>query len=274
MLTDLGPWLSPHTIQGVWGDPVLLSLGLSFSLPTLFILLCHELGHWVACRRHGLPATPPFFLPAPIGLGTFGAFIRIRARIEHRRQLLDVGVWGPLAGFLALLPFLVLGVLWSTPAPIEGLPPGETSDVVLWVPGRSLALHGLATLVHGPLGPATTLDLHPFALAAWVGLLVTALNLLPLGQLDGGHILYAALGRSQARLAPWLWALLLAAGLLLWPGWILWSAITLIMGLRHPPVLDEIRPLDARRRLLAWAALAILVVSFVPIPLQQIPVAR
>lgn len=274
VLSDLGPWLSPHTVRGVWGDPTLLRLGLSFSLPTLFILLCHEMGHWIACRRHGLPATPPFFLPAPIGLGTFGAFIRIRAPIESRRQLLDVGVWGPLAGFLALLPFLVLGLMWSTPAPIEAVAPGHASDVVLWIPGRSLALLAVARAFHGPLGPHTTLDLHPFALAAWVGLLVTALNLIPLGQLDGGHILYAAVGRSQARLAPWLWTLLVAAGLLLWPGWILWSVITLAMGLRHPRVLDEDRPLDARRRLLAWTALAILILAFVPVPLDQIPVAR
>ncbi|MEZ5331479.1 MAG: site-2 protease family protein [Thermoanaerobaculia bacterium] len=228
----------------------------------------------MACRRHRLPATPPFFLPAPIGLGTFGAFIRIRAPIEDRRQLLDVGVWGPLAGFLALLPFLVLGTLWSTPAAIEAVGPTQVTDVVLWVPGRSLALRLLATLFHGPLGPGTTLDLHPFALAAWVGLLVTALNLLPLGQLDGGHILYAAIGRRQARLAPWLWLLLLAAGLLFWPGWILWSLITLVMGLRHPPVLDETTPLDRRRRLLAWLAFGVLVLSFVPVPLDQIPVAR
>lgn len=274
LLTDLGPWLSPRTVRGVWGNPALLRFGLSFSLPTLFILLCHELGHWVACRRHGLPATPPFFLPAPIGLGTFGAFIRIRAPIEDRRQLLDVGVWGPLAGFLALLPFLVLGVLWSSPAPIDAVAPGQPTDVVLWLPGRSLVLRGLATLFHGPLGPGTTLDLHPFALAAWVGLLVTALNLLPLGQLDGGHILYAAIGRRQAQLAPWLWVLLLAMGVLFWPGWILWSVITLVMGLRHPPVLDEATPLDSRRLLLAWLALAVLVLSFVPVPIVQIPVAH
>jgi membrane-associated protease RseP (regulator of RpoE activity) len=213
-------------------------------------------------------------LPAPIGLGTFGAFIRIRAPIEDRRQLLDVGASGPLAGFVALLPFLVLGVLWSQPAVIDAAGPGVTTDVVLWLPGQSLLLQGLTLLVHGPLGPQATLDLHPFALAAWVGLLVTALNLLPLGQLDGGHILYAAVGRSQARLAPWLWGLLAAAGVLLWPGWFLWSVITLAMGLRHPPVLDENQPLDRRRRLLAWVALVVLVLCFVPVPLQQIPVAR
>jgi membrane-associated protease RseP (regulator of RpoE activity) len=274
VLSDLGPWLSIRTIRSVWGERELLRLGLSFSLPTLFVLLCHELGHWLACRRHNLPATPPFFLPAPIGLGTFGAFIRIRAPIEDRRQLLDVGASGPLAGFVALLPFLVLGVLWSQPAVIDAAGPGVTTDVVLWLPGQSLLLQGLTLLVHGPLGPQATLDLHPFALAAWVGLLVTALNLLPLGQLDGGHILYAAVGRSQARLAPWLWGLLAAAGVLLWPGWFLWSVITLAMGLRHPPVLDENQPLDRRRRLLAWAALVVLVLCFVPVPLQQIPVAR
>ncbi len=272
--TDLLPWLAPATVARVWRDPALLRIGLAFSLPTLFIMLCHELGHYLACRRHGLSASLPYFLPAPLGLGTLGAFIRIRAPVRDRRQLLDVGVAGPLAGFLALLPFLVLGVWRSRVGAIELPAAGETATLSLLRPGANLALGALTLLRHGPLAAGRELDLHPFALSAWVGLLITALNLIPLGQLDGGHIFYAAVGgRRQRRVAPWLWAALAAAGLLLWPGWLLWCAVTLAMGLRHPPVAREDEPLDARRLALAWTALALLVSCFTPVPLREVLVA-
>ena len=113
--TDVVPMLVPETIQRVWTEPALLAQGFGFALPVLFILLAHELGHFFACRRHRLRVTPPYFLPAPVGLGTFGAFLRIRSAIRDRRQLVDVGVSGPIAGFVALVPFLVLGVAWSEP---------------------------------------------------------------------------------------------------------------------------------------------------------------
>lgn len=267
--TDLLPWLSITTIGRVWSDPELLRLGLSFSLPLLFILLCHELGHYVACRVHRLPATLPFFLPAPVGLGTFGAFIRIRGLVRSRAQLLDVGVAGPLAGFVALVPFLLLGVARSTVAVIDVAPDLQATPFVLWVPGRNLALLLATRLFHGATD--LTLDLHPFALAAWVGLLATALNLLPLGQLDGGHILYAALGRLQRLLAIPLWAAL-AATSFLWPGWLVWAALVLLIGLFHPPVQQSHVPLDARRLLLAAIALLLFVLSFIPVPLSVVPV--
>ena len=273
-LADVGPWLSPRTLSYVWGDPWRLSLGLAFALPALGILLCHELGHYVACRFYRLPSTVPYFLPLPIGLGTLGAFIRIRAPIRCRRQLFDVGVAGPLAGFVALLPFLFLGVAWSEPVevsllagPDDAAPAGRL-PVGLWVPGRSLALTAVSRLLHGPLPDGTFLHLHPFALAAWFGLLVTAINLLPVGQLDGGHILYAVNARLQRKVALPAW-LGLAAAALLFPGWIVWCLILLLMGLPHPPVRDETRELGPGRTALAWAALAILVVSFMPVPVEQ-----
>jgi membrane-associated protease RseP (regulator of RpoE activity) len=266
--SDLLPLLTPGTVARVWRDPALLRLGLAFSLPTLFILLAHELGHYIACRRYKLAATLPYFLPSPVGVGTLGAFIRILAPVRGKRELFDVGAAGPFAGFAALLPFLVYGVAHSRVAAIR---PDPASALVLLVPGKSLALH-LATLAfHGPLPANAVLDLHPFALAAWFGLLATSLNLLPLGQLDGGHILYAAIGRKQRRLALPLLAALGAAGLL-WLGWLVWFALVLGMGIFHPPVRDEATPLDRRRLLLALLALALAVLCFMPVPLAEIAV--
>lgn len=270
VVTDLVPLLLPSTIRRVWTDPELLRWGFAFALPVLAILLAHEMGHYVLCRRYRLPATPPYFLPAPLGLGTFGAFIRIRGAIRSKRMLFDVGVAGPIAGFVALLPFLIYGVAHSEPAVVNRLPESAAA-MFLYLPGKSLLYSALVWLFHGPLPDAVILNPHPFALAAWVGCFATMLNLLPLAQLDGGHLLYAVVGRSQRRLAPGLWVCLLAAGLL-WPGWFLWSAIVLGMGLRHPPVLDEAEPLDRRRRWLAVAAAAIFLLCFMPVPISQIAI--
>lgn len=271
---DAFPWLSPHTLAFVWGDPSVIALGLSFSLPAMFILLCHEMGHYLACRRYGLPATLPYFLPVPLGIGTLGAFIRIRAPIRGRRQLFDVGVAGPLAGFVALLPFLLLGVARSEVVTVRAVEEAVAlaapeQAAMLLVPGRCLAIAAASRWFHGPLPENAVLHLHPFALAAWFGLLVTAMNLLPLGQLDGGHILYAAAGRLQRRLALPLWAGLGLAALY-WPGWLLWCGIVLLMGLRHPPVADESVPLDRGRRVLAWVALVVFVLSFMPVPIGEL----
>lgn len=260
--TDLDPILTPRVVARVWGDPALLAAGLSFSLPLLAILLAHEMGHYVACRRYGIPATLPYFLPVPAMLGTAGAFIRIKAPIASKRQLFDVGFSGPAAGFLALLPFLFLGIARSE---IAAVPAGPG----LLVPGRCLAIEAATLLLHRPLRAGEVLNLHPFALAAWFGLLATALNLLPLSQLDGGHILYAALGRRQRRLALPIW-LALALGGTLWLGWLLWCGIVLVMGLHHPPVVDEWTPLDTKRRALAVVALVLFLLAFMPVPMKVI----
>ena len=248
--TDLVLWLSPRTIHTVWNDPVYLVNGLAFSLPLLFILLCHELGHYTVCRFYGLPSNPPYFLPAPFARGTLGAFIRIRSPIRDKRQLFDVGFSGPMAGFVALLPFLFYGIAKSeVTRPIEADP--AIADALLFRPGQSLIMRAVAQLFHGQLGPGELLNLHPVAMAAWVGLLATSLNLLPLGQLDGGHLLYAALGKWQRRVALPLWIGLVLCGFA-WFGWFVWSAVILLIGLRHPPVIDESVSLDgvetSRRR--------------------------
>jgi membrane-associated protease RseP (regulator of RpoE activity) len=260
--TDLGPFLLPQTVFAVWSDPVLLSMGLAFSLSALTILLAHELGHYVLCRRYGLPCTLPYFLPMPFNFGTLGAFIRIKAQIRTKSELFDVGIAGPIAGFVALVPFLVYGVAHSHFARI----PSGGSFYKL---GHPFALELVARLFHGAAPPGTRLDLHPVAVGAWLGLFATALNLLPLGQLDGGHILYAVLGRTQRRLALPL-ALLLGGLGFLWRGWWLWCFLVLILGLFHPPVRDETEPLDGKRKALAWLALALLVLSFSPAPIDLV----
>jgi membrane-associated protease RseP (regulator of RpoE activity) len=274
VVTTLLPLLGPETVRAVWSSPELIGIGLGFSVPVLLILLCHELGHYLACRRYGVHATLPYFVPAPIALGTLGAFIRIRSPIRDKRQLFDIGIAGPLAGFAALLPILVYGIARSRPTPLAvATTDAEWGGTILLQPGDSLAMELVTRLVHGALPAGTVLDLHPFALAAWVGLLATSLNLLPLGQLDGGHLLYAVFGSRQRRLVLPLWLLLVAAGLFWWKGWLLWATIVLVIGLRHPPLWDERVPLGRGRLALAVVALLLLVLCFMPVPLVELPVA-
>lgn len=246
-------------------DPRFILGGLQFSAPLLIILLAHEMGHYVAARRHGLEATLPFFLPMPIPFlfspGTLGAVIRIRDPILDRRQLLDVGAWGPIAGFVATLPILVLGVALSGVAELD-------PDAAVYYFGEPLLFRFVARVLFFPdLAPGMDLALHPAAWAAWWGLFVTALNMLPLAQLDGGHVAYALFGRRHQRLAWWLWAVLLPLGLV-WPGWWLWAVIIAVMRPTHPPVWREHVELDPARRRLGWLALAIFVLCFSPVPIR------
>ncbi len=243
--------------------PAFIRAGLSFSLPLLFILLVHEMGHYLACRHHRLDATLPFFLPVPFGIGTFGAFIRIKSPLRAKRELLDVGAAGPLAGFLAALPVLWLGIAASQPTPV--LP--ETGLLIF---GEPLAFKLLARVIHPQLALGGDLYLHPTGFAAWFGLFATALNLLPFGQLDGGHVTYALFGRLQRRMS---WPMLLALVALgfQWTGWWLWAVIALVMGVRHPWMPDEAAPLDPRRRLIAWICLAVFALCFTPEPIRIIP---
>jgi len=266
-----GPWLTPSLVLRVWRDPALLSLGLAFSVPALLILFAHEMGHYVACRIYGLPCTLPYFLPVPINFGTFGAFIRIKVPIRSKQELFDVGIAGPIAGFLMLIPFLLWGIAHSTPTHLLLAPPGADEAVTasLYLPGRCLAIVLATWLFHGRLAPGMILNLHPVALAAWLGLLATSINLIPLAQLDGGHVLYAAAGRLQRRLALPIWIVLGLMGFL-WFGWLLWCVVVLIVGLYHPPVWDETTPLDPVRRKLAWIGLILLVLSFMPTGLNVV----
>lgn len=250
--------------------------GLTFSVPLVAILLTHELGHYFTARRYLLDTSPPFFIPLPFlpgwFIGTLGAFIRLRTILSDRRQLLDVGIAGPIAGFLLAVPVFWFGLRHSTPLspdfPVSGL------VVRLGVPvevGHSLVTLGVQYLAG--LG-GQSLELHPIAFAGWFGIFVTMLNMLPIAQLDGGHILYAAAPRWHARVAVVIWGVLAVLGFL-WLGWGLWAVLILILArgqLRHPPVLDVYRPLPAGRRWLLLVALLLFVVTFAPVPFKVDPI--
>jgi membrane-associated protease RseP (regulator of RpoE activity) len=246
--------------------PFLLD-GLPFSAAFLGILLTHEAGHYAMCRYHGVSASLPYLLPAPpilFPFGTFGAFIRIRSRFPDRRALFDIGAAGPWAGFVVALVLLVVGLAWSTP--LSGPLPDEG-----WAFGDSLLTSFLTRVVLG-IDPSTPLDVHPFALAGWLGMLVTSLNLLPAGQLDGGHILYAAFRRSTRVVPVVLVGVLLWLGWTGWPGWLVWAAIIVVLvGLRHPPTLDDLRPLCPARTFGAFMSMLLFAVTFIPEPFRLLP---
>ncbi len=265
--TSLLPWLSIATVRAVWSDPALLRLGLSFSIPALTILGAHELGHLVACRYYRIDTSYPFFLPLPVALGTLGAFIRIRDRMRTRRQVFDIGLAGPFAGFVVLLPFLVFGAARSSYAAVHLTT--QPTEISLLQPGLSPLVKLVLSAFHGPIPVGEMVNLHPFALAAWVGLLVTGLNLLPLAQLDGGHALYALSPCHYPRASRIFWLGLLIAGWW-WPGWWVWAGLTAVMRLRHPPVVDPREGLDARRRWVAVLAVLMFAISWTLVPLATI----
>ena len=248
----------------LWRHPASWLWGLSYSLPLLGILLVHELGHFFACRSHGIEASLPHFIPAPTLIGTFGAFIKIRSPFSSKRALFDVGLAGPLAGFLAALPIVAVGISLS-----QVVEPGAQGGGLTL--GEPLAFTLLGRLLLGELPAQRDLLVHPMAFAGWFGLLATAFNLFPIGQLDGGHILYAVLGKKKAFYAGIAAiAALVLLGIFFWQGWLLWALIATLIGLRHPPIFEAER-LDAKRKLLAAAALLIFILSFTPAPLALAP---
>jgi len=244
-----------------WRDPAVLWLSLLYTVVLLGILLGHEMGHYLTCRRNGIGATLPFFLPAPTLIGTMGAFIKITSPITRKRQLFDVGLAGPLMSFVLSVPALAVGLALSKSVP--ALP----SDGALYFGEPLLSKILMAVFARGS-GAGEDLILHPIAFAGWVGLLVTAMNLFPLGQLDGGHISYAVFG-SKARLISRLFLVLFfVMGVFFWMGWIVWALLILALGLRHPRTWDETSPLGRKRTLLAVLALAMFVLSFIPDPVR------
>jgi membrane-associated protease RseP (regulator of RpoE activity) len=245
--------------------PAALFDGLSYSVPLLFILICHEFGHYIACRIYRIDASLPYFLPSPplVGVGTFGAFIRIREPLPSRRAVFDIGVAGPLAGFIALIPVAIIGVYFTEP-----MPPDFKAGLVFNDP---LLLRLIAWLMHVDLANSVA---GPFYFAAWLGLMVTSLNLIPAGQLDGGHAVYAVFGKYLhgiiAKIAFVVMVLLTGLGIAFYnsPSGLLFLIILMIMlRIGHPEPYDD-APLDMKRRMVAAFTLLVFILSFVPFPIQ------
>jgi Zn-dependent protease len=215
-------------------SPARMMMGIPFSLTLLAILLAHEFGHFVVAERNGIYATLPYFLPAPIisPIGTFGAVIRIKSPIRSRKALFDIGIAGPIAGFLVALPVLLWGLALSKP-----VPSGTSSSASQF--GYPIIFHIFHRMLEG-LSPSSAplggLCLHPVGIAAWVGMLATALNLLPGGQFDGGHIIYAIAPRAHKWVTRATIVALIPMGLFYWVGWLLWAVILALTGMRHPNV--------------------------------------
>lgn len=251
-------------------NPEVILQGLSFSIPLISILLAHELGHYFTCKYYAMHCTPPFFIPVPIPItGTMGAFIRIKSAFINRRSLFDIGISGPLAGFAFIMPFLCIGIRMSHLMPKGTFPPGDISF------GEPLIFRIAGALLLGYSPDSHILIAHPIAMAAWVGLLATSLNLLPIWQLDGGHIAYAILGRSRQRSISMAGiAMLLVLSLWDWrtPSYLLFALMLLIFGWRvrfyHPRTLYDDDAVGKGRVMLGWIALLILVVSFIPVPVS------
>jgi len=261
--------LTAGEIIGEMLSPANLFNGLIFfSIPLMAILGIHELGHYFASRRHGVAASLPFFIPLPpnpiLPLGTMGAVISMREPIPDRRTLLDIGVAGPIAGFIVSIPVLLIGLALSSIVSLSELPQGS---VML---GDNLLIVIFSKLMFNvPSG--YTISLHPTALAGWVGLLVTAINLLPAGQLDGGHVARAVL-REKHRYISFATIIALAAMSFMGIGNWLFMLLLLVflLGTEHPPALNEYISLDTKRKILALIALLIFILSFTPMPVSTI----
>jgi membrane-associated protease RseP (regulator of RpoE activity) len=253
---------------------IMLAHGLWYSLTILAILGCHEMGHYLACRYYDVDASLPFFLPAPFPLtGTFGAFIRIREPIPAKPMLFDIGIAGPIAGFVVAVPALFIGLSMSR---VIQLPPMDQMGGAVEL-GEPLLFRFASWVFWGTQPDGYTLNLHPIAFAAWFGLIATALNLFPIGQLDGGHISYAVLGRRSSHVTL---AMVGVALVLAWfsSSWIVWTGLMIGMlmmfGRHHPRTPDEDQPLDRARFVLALIALAILILCFTPAPISPIELIR
>lgn len=239
-------------------NPEQIFKGIPFSFALMGILLAHELGHYLIAKKHGLKVTLPYFIPAPSFIGTFGAFIKIRSAVRDRRMLLDVGAAGPLVGVVVSIPFLILGLWLSEVKMVQGQMGTNL--------GSSLFLSLLSWVIIGPVPEGYDIVLHPVGFAGWIGLLVTSLNLLPIGQLDGGHVAYALLGEKQNKISKFVFMAILGMGIFGWQGWLLWGLLLAIMGFRHPPLVDWWVPLDYKRKIIGWLAVVIFILTFIPVP--------
>lgn len=266
--------------------------GMAFAASLLAILLAHEFGHYLAARYHKSAVTLPYFIPFPLSpFGTMGAFIQLKEPPRNKRILLDIGIAGPLAGLVVAVPVLFLGLYLSqfpnslNPGDVGSLEGNSLLYLVIkfivfgeWLPkpgtfaGVTPLLYWLRYFFTGQPAPYGGVDvlLHPVAWAGWAGLLITALNLIPAGQLDGGHIVYALFGKRSRIIMPFILVALIILGTV-WIGWWLWAFLIFLLGRSHAEPLDQITPLDSRRRALAVFGLIVFVLVFTPIPLTVFP---
>ncbi len=243
-------------------NPYDIVKGIPFSASLIFILGTHELGHFLASKRHGVYTTLPLFIPGPPippMIGTFGAIIKMKSPITTKNALVDIGSAGPLSGFIAALFVTALGLHYST------VVPKATAEGALGL-GSSIIFHALSYLVKGPMAEGYDVVLHPVAFAGWIGFFVTAMNLLPIGQLDGGHIIYALIGKRHRIFSIGMIAVLVLLGIFTWNGWFMWALLITIIGMWHPPVEDRHLPMDTRRKLTSAASIAVFVLTFMPTP--------
>lgn len=261
--TDLDYWPWAWAMED-WHH---LLLGIPFSASLLAILGAHEMGHFITAVRRRIYATLPFFIPAPTLIGTLGAFIRIRSPIRSRSDLFDVGVAGPIAGFVVAIPLLFYGLMLSQPY----TPQSAQSDIAFGLPLIFNLAHGLLAAAGNSLAghfALRDLYLHPVAIAAWFGMFATALNLLPGGQLDGGHIIFAVRPHWHRRISMLSIAVLLVLSWYLWAGWLLWAIVLRMTGERHPDV-PFAPPMDPKRKWIAGFALLMLIVSLAPAAIRE-----
>jgi Zn-dependent protease len=256
----------PAFFQAVWNMGLLnvLISGLSYAGPVMLILLSHEMGHYLQARRYGVPASLPYFIPMPFPpFGTMGAVIIQGAGVADRKALFDIAVTGPLAGLVVALPCVYFGLLNAEVRVVEPNP-----NTIIF--GDPLILQWLITWIHGPLGQNEDVILNPLLFAGWVGIFITALNLIPIGQLDGGHILYTLVGKKSQLVATIL--LFGGIGFVIYTGyvaWVLMLGLLLLMGPGHPPTADDNVPLGRGRIVLGWLSLAFIIIGFTPMPITQ-----
>jgi membrane-associated protease RseP (regulator of RpoE activity) len=242
-------------------EPSKIYKGIPFSLTLMIILLSHELSHYFSSRKHGVEATLPYFIPAPTIFGTFGAFIKMKSPIVTRKALIDIGASGPIAGFIISVIATIIGLNMS-----EIVSSAQAKGALNL--GDSLLFSLLSRIVLGVTPSDSDILLNPVAFAGWIGLFVTSINLIPVGQLDGGHIAYALFGEKHTRLSFMLIFVMVLFGLFLWEGWFVWAVLLLILGLKHPPVIYWEVPLDSKRKFIGWLALVIFILTFIPTPFQ------
>ncbi len=249
-----------HQGVDILEKPFEIYKGFPFSAALLAILLSHELSHFIVSKRHNVDASLPYFIPAPTLFGTLGAFIKMKSPIATRNDLVDIGASGPIAGFIVSVLAAVAGLSYSKVVPLA-------KGVEGFIFGPSVLFAGLAKLILGTVPPNYGVDMHPVALAGWIGFFVTFLNLIPVGQLDGGHIAYALLGERHTTLSKALVGVLVILGVFVYEGWLVWAVLLLILGLRHPPIVYSEIPLDPRRKMIGYTTVAIFFLTFTPVPI-------